>query len=207
MIDCVSSAIHWPGGSLAAHAARGDATLAAWIITAAYFVVAALCCRAARREWRSDADGSHRGWLAFWPILCVAMIALGLNKQFDLQTDLTVLGRQIARSGGWYQHRREFQILLIAVLSVGAAGILASFAWLNRQEWQRHRLAMVGTVYLLTFILIRAASFHHVDTILFHLPVGMAWINTFLEAGGQVLIGIAAHVAAWSAPTNHPTRP
>lgn len=195
IVESVVAWIHWQGGCLAAQSTRGDLTFAGWLITIAYFVAAALCGRAAKRERWATPDANRPASL-FWPVLCAAMLALGLNKQLDLQTDLTEFGRQFAREGGWYQHRRMIQGLFIALLCAGAAGTLACFARLNRERWQHNRLAFVGVVYLLTFILIRAASFHHVDMILFHLPVGKAWINTLLEAGGQVLIGIAADKAA-----------
>ena len=48
----------------------------------------------------------------------------------------------------------------------------------------------------LTFVIIRAASFHHIDTVLYHIPGVNYLVNTVLELGGNVLVGYAAYRAA-----------
>jgi hypothetical protein len=75
-----------------------------------------------------------------------------------------------------------------------------------RDLWRRYRLAFVGIIYLCTFVIIRAASFHHIDTLLYHLPGAGYWVNTFLELGGNVILGLAAYRAATEQPQNQPTR-
>jgi arginine exporter protein ArgO len=62
--------------------------------------------------------------------------------------------------------------------------------------WRRYRLAFVGIIYLCAFVIIRAASFHHIDTLLYHLPFASYWVNTFLELGGNAILGYAAYRAA-----------
>jgi hypothetical protein len=47
-----------------------------------------------------------------WPLF-----ALGINKQLDLQTALTELGRVLALSQGWYEQRQVVQFWFIAALA------------------------------------------------------------------------------------------
>jgi hypothetical protein len=79
---------------------------------------------------------------------------------------------------------------LAAVAAVGAA------IWFMRDLWRRYRLAFVGIIYLCTFVIIRASSFHHIDLFLYHMPGAGYWVNTFLELGGNAILGYAAYRAA-----------
>jgi len=69
-----------------------------------------------------------------------------------------------------------------------------------RDLWRRYKLAFVGIIYLCAFVIIRAASFHHIDTLLYHLPGAGYWVNTFLELGGNAILGYAAYQAASARP-------
>lgn len=188
-------------------AARGDPSPIAWLITLAYFVVAGLCFWAGRRE-KEAALGRARQWHAplFWFVLCGLLVCLGLNKQLDLQSDLTQIGRSAARSGGWYEYRRLVQGVFVVLFGLGAAAAVASAVWFMRDVWRRYRMAFVGICYLCIFVIIRAASFHHIDTLLYHLPVGGYWVNTFFELGGNVILGLAAYRAATAKLDHQPGR-
>jgi cytochrome bd-type quinol oxidase subunit 2 len=176
---------------------RGDMTFIGWTITFAYFVCAGLCFWAGRKE-KEQALGRARRWHApvFWFTLCGVLVALGFNKQLDLQSDLTQIGRDMAKSEGWYGHRRVVQAVFVVVFAAAAIGAVAGAIWFMRDLWRRYRLAFVGIIYLCAFVIIRAASFHHIDTLLYHLPGVGEGINTILELGGNVLIGWAAIKAA-----------
>src|SRR3954453_19615826 len=91
----------------------------AWFIVAGYLVGALFALRAG-----SGAGGRERG---FWRGTGVALILLGINKQLDLQTDLTNMARGVAHLEGWYGWRRDVQglfLLLIALGSIRRAGPL-----------------------------------------------------------------------------------
>src|SRR5438105_1302226 len=75
----------------------GDPTFIGWLTVVAYAGAAVLCIRDALREKEAPARR------AFWSILGVMMILLGINKQLDLQTWLTITGRRIALTEGWYE--------------------------------------------------------------------------------------------------------
>src|SRR5213595_770462 len=97
-----------------AKAPRGDVGFIPWLITFAYFVAAGLCFWAGRKE-KSQSLGRARRWNApiFWFTLCGLLVALGFNKQLDLQSDLTEVGRSMAKSEGWYENRRVFQGIFV----------------------------------------------------------------------------------------------
>lgn len=164
----------------------GDPTLLGWLTVAAYFVVGAFCWMAARRARPIDS----RAYL-FWMLFTGFMIALGINKQLDLQSLFTAILKQFAKATGWYEDRRIFQGIFIVVIGLfGLAFAVLAWVWTNRTLPQ-HRLALVGGIFLLSFIVVRAASFHHFDEIL-GTSVAFLRMNHVLELGGIACIGWAA---------------
>jgi hypothetical protein len=160
-----------------------DPTLFAWCITAAYFAVAGLSLVAAN-------GSAHLRDRNFWFGCGVLLVLLGFNKQLDLQSYITTFGRALAHSEGWYEQRRLAQTAFVFVLSVVAAVSLAFLAaWLRRSS-AAVKVAAVGLVLLFTFILWRAASFHHMDFWVTRNIGGMrsGW---WLELAGIIVIGVA----------------
>ncbi|HSI32006.1 MAG: hypothetical protein ACAI43_11325 [Phycisphaerae bacterium] len=176
---------------------RGDWTFTAWVITLAYFAGAGLCFWAARRE-KDRSLGRARRWMAptFWYSLFGLLLALGINKQFDFQSDLTRVGRRIAVAMGLYGERRIFQAIFVVVFALVAIAAVAWAAWYMRDLFKRYRLAFIGIIYLCAFVIIRAASFHHIDQILYHSAMFGWLVNTTLELGGIAMIAYAAWRAA-----------
>jgi hypothetical protein len=163
----------------------------AWIVVAAYAVGALLALAAVPRS-----AGRERG---FWGLTAVALILLGLNKQLDLQTDLTLAAKYLAQSEGWYDWRREAQGIFLLVIALGAAA--AAFfllRWL-RGSSASARVAAAGLVTLFAFIVIRAASFHHVD---YWVTVNVGGLRSgwWLELLGIGIIAGAALASVWRNP-------
>lgn len=162
----------------------GDPTVMGWLTVVAYFGAALACAIAHRRRRRKD-----HAWV--WPALCALLVVLGFNKQLDLQSWFTYVGKKSALEQGWYDDRRSVQVaFIVGLATVGLAlGIVALHRL--RGALGRFRWAIAGTVFLLAFIVIRAASFHHVDLFL---KVEVAGIqpNWVLELGGIALIAFAA---------------
>lgn len=166
----------------------GDPTLMGWFTVVAYFATSWLCWRASRGEARVAQRAGAEQPSRWWTFLFVVLVALGINKQLDLQTLLTELAKVTARMGGWYEERRVVQVAFIGLVGLfGAAGLVLTW-WLTRREGRAVRLALLGLVFLSAFIVVRAASFHHVDILL---RLGFNWL---LELGG---IGIIAAGALW----------
>jgi hypothetical protein len=80
------------------------------------------------------------------------------------------------------------------MLFVGLAVVGGTYYYI-RTAWKRYWIAFLGLIYIITFVIIRAASFHHVDVFL---KVGLCGlhINHILELSGITLIGFAAWRAA-----------
>jgi hypothetical protein len=161
----------------------GDPTLAGWVITLAYLAAAALCLRAAG----AGPTREQRFWK--WAGLC--LLLLGLNKQLDLQILLTDLGRQWARGGGWYQDRRTYQAIFILIAAV--AGIFGMWKLIAefRTSGRAVKGAIMGLSLTLLFVLIRGASFHHVDQVL-RLELVGARAHWLLEGLGIVTVACSA---------------
>ena len=129
---------------------------------------------------------------ALWLVLALALALLGINKQLDLQTALTELARRLAISSDLYEIRRPIQlafILLIALLGLAAFRVVLRLA---RGELRRLRLALGGLLFLLCFVVIRAASFHHVDALIGS-DIGGFKFNWILELGGLLLVTVGAY--------------
>jgi hypothetical protein len=165
----------------------GDPTVMGWITVLGYLVCAVLCFRQFRRVGGRPAN---RGLLVFWAVLTGALVLLGINKQLDLQTWLTLSGRRLAVEQGWYDHRRLVQMIFVAAIALAG---FASF-WLmwriarahGRELW----LPLAGFVLLVCFVVVRAASFHHVDQLInFQIAgVRMNWVFE-LSAIGIIMLG------------------
>ncbi len=82
----------------------GEPTIAEWLTTAAFITTAILCWGYAR------CPESFRKHRLFWGSLAVALLILGINKQLDLHTLLETVGREVAKTYGWYSQRRTIQI-------------------------------------------------------------------------------------------------
>lgn len=162
----------------------GDPTRMGWFTVAAYLIAAVLAWRA----WRASAlRKSSRIWLG----VAILMALLCLNKQFDLQSLFTDIGREIARHGAWYEKRRSVQKGFVLGIFAGSVLFGAWFAWRFRAFLAGHKLLAFGLLFLLTFIVIRAVSFHHFDVLLKNGVGGVRW-NWILELSGIALVAIAA---------------
>lgn len=159
----------------------GDPNLMGWLTVIAYFGVGTMSLFSG---WRSHQRGKSS---LFWYFVAGILLFLGINKQLDLQSWLTVTGKKAAIAGGWYAQRRTVQSYFIGGLITSSFCFLM-FLWQNfQQEWQKYKLAFLGIICLTSFVIIRAASFHHVDRML-GWYMGVFKLNWLLELGGIALI-------------------
>lgn len=161
-----------------------DAGLYPWLVVAAYFAAAGTAVFAAR------AAGGRQERL-FWLGTTLILLLLGLNKQLDLQTMLTDVAREHAKANGWYEQRRAVQGLFLAGL--GAATVAAGL-WLAltlRSATASIKVAAGGLLLLAAFVLMRAATFHHID-VWVTMDVGGLRRGWWLELAGNAVIGGAA---------------
>ena len=163
------------------HAGIGDATIFGWITVALYLLAVARCVV------KAVASKKFGGNYQFWLYLAAFLLLLSINKQLDLQSWLTELVKDNAVGNGWYKHRRPVQIAFIAALGLGMLIALLSLRLFLANSWRHNKLTWLGIIFLCTFILMRAASFHHFD-ILINRPVLGLKINVLIELGAILLI-------------------
>jgi MFS family permease len=114
-----------------------------------------------------------------------------------------VVARRLLREQGLYQVRRTYQVAFIGCVAILCLGALVAFLWFSRHELRSRWLALVGMVFILGFVVIRAASFHHVDALLASELGGLKW-NWIFEIGGVLVVCVAATRAAWNRRTPSP---
>jgi hypothetical protein len=184
----------------------GDPTVLGWVTVAAYLLAAAACGLAAWREPMTDGTRRVRARPSrFWLALAGLLIALGINKQLDLQSLVTQIGRDVIQAWGLYSERRELQLAFIAAVASTCAAALGAFLWAARRTLKRRWPAIAGILFIMGFVLIRAASFHNVDIFLAARLGGMKW-NWILELGGIAVVAASA-VRVLLGPSGKPPRP
>ncbi len=177
--------------------AVGDPTFVGWLVCLVYAACAFLCWRAyrscdyGRRALAQSVlqESRYQARLAtWWALLAVLMALLALNKQLDLQTLMTELARDMARAQGWYEGRRSAQRGFIVLLGLGFVAAALGLGWWLRHVARRIVLPASGLAVVLSFVLLRAATFQHLrgfDALLDN----SAWL---MELLGCTLIGIGA---------------
>ena len=164
-----------------------DRTTFAWVVVVFYLIAAAASF------WAGSGAESRERY--FWVATGILLVLLGLNKELDLQAALTQDARALVRHLGLYEKRRLMQGVFLVSLAVG--GLIAAFilgAWLRRSS-KPAKAAAVGIVLLFAFVLMRAASFHHIDH---WVTMDVAGLRSgwWLELAGIAVIGISASIGA-----------
>jgi hypothetical protein len=168
-----------------------------WLTVVLYALAAWQCyrlpttppCVQARRE------------AAIWWTLALGLLALGINKQLDLQTALTEIGRIVAVQNGWYERRHEVQLKFIHGVLVLASLLVFALVLLARKAHAATIFALIGSAFLVTFVVIRAASFHHLELFTSREYLGLR-INSILEMGGICLIIAGARLRLRGRPSS-----
>jgi hypothetical protein len=167
----------------------GDPTIGGWVTVVLYFLAAVSTWKTAnivRVKERFVTSEKN-----MWRAISILFVALGINKQLDLQTALTEFGRVVADYQGWYNERQIVQVWFIISVAVACILIACVLLILARKSPAPTWLALVGTTTVLAFVLIRAASFHHIDRFIGETILGLRW-NWVLEMGGISAVIVAS---------------
>ncbi len=123
----------------------------------------------------------------FWFVLGLIMAALAINKQLDLQSFLTSFARCLSQLQGWYQDRRPVQAsFIIGVMIVMLVALI--ILWLVlRDSLRRNWLPLLGLVFVLGFVAMRAAGFHDFDRLI-NFRIANMRMNWALEMVGPVIV-------------------
>lgn len=181
---------HWSPGI-------SDPTAMGLVVFVFYFGGAAVCLF---RAWRCfQTPELRRGQFRFWALCAIALFLFGVNKQLDLHQLITQVGRDWARAQGWYENRREVQSIFVKCLAGAAAATLLAMLLALRGMTLRYYIALLGLMFLGFYVLIRAASFHHVDRFLGLGTDGfrLAWL---VELGGIAITAVAAALPERASP-------
>lgn len=169
------------------HAGIGDATIFGWVTVGFYLLAVARCVV------KANASKKFGGNYQFWWYLAAFLLFLGINKQLDLQSWFTETLKDSAQAHGWYEHRRPVQVAFIVALGFGMLLALISFRLFLANTWRNYKLTWVGIIFLCTFIMVRAASFHHVDLLIDDEILGLR-INVLMEIGAILLIIVGTYL-------------
>lgn len=162
----------------------GDPSIGGWSVAFAYGIASALACFVALR----GREGQDR---IFWGVVGIALAFLAFNKQLDLQSAFTQVGRCVAQIEGWYEARRGFQRRFI--YGLGALGLLAALflAWRLRRNLDFNWLALAGFYLIMVYVVVRAVSMHHMDALIGE-GFGDVAASIWVELAGAVMIAINA---------------
>lgn len=166
----------------------GDNNVMGWLTVVVYLAAGIFSLRTA---WAMGGDRTLRRERLFWMISAAVMLFLAVNKQLDLQSLLTMIARCHSQLAGWYNDRRVVQKLFILGVAGSGAVALGLLALLLRGILGRVWLALLGLAFVCVFVVIRAASFHHVDILISSSVLGFK-INWLLELPGPLLVILVA---------------
>jgi hypothetical protein len=168
----------------------GDPTIMGWITVACYFFCSVLCLKVFRHGTMIF-DHPVKRQQFLWLALFALTFLLGINKQLDLQSLFTEIGKYYAYNNGLYEHRRAFQEVFIKLIAGSAFISLATLIYLYRGVVRYHFVAIAGFCFLAAFVLIRASSFHNVD-LLIKTEIAGFRLNWLFELFGLGLIAFNA---------------
>jgi hypothetical protein len=163
----------------------GDPSVMGWVTVAVYVLAGSVALATyARAPFPRASYGRER---VFWLLLGLILLALAVNKQLDLQSWLTAFGRCVSKEQGWYQDRRSVQAMVVLGL-IAAMLALALALWrMMRGTLTRSGVALLGLVFVLGFVAVRAVGFHHVDALI-NLRVSNLRLNWLFELTGPTLV-------------------
>ncbi len=170
-------------GWLAWRPGLGDPSFMGWLTVAAYFAGAGMWFYYNRK---APAQKRKSG-----AILAYGLLVLGGNKLFNLSGAITAWLQMSAYEQNWYEQRRLVQAAFIfALLAISAAlGVILLPRLASLSEGIRAALA--GLAFLTILAVVRAASLHAVDALLYR-PLAGIQLNWVLELAGIALSSLPA---------------
>jgi hypothetical protein len=171
---------HWSPGV-------GDPTIVGWVAVIFYFLGAWQCYRLVTKH---SIALTHRERTIWWA-LTLGLLAFGINKQLDLQSAITEIGRFVAIQQGWFEGRHAVQKRVVYGVAAFAGFAAIAGAYLSRKTPPATIFAFVGGILLLGFVVMRAASFHHFDDFIRRELLGLS-TNGIIEIGGICIIVFSA---------------
>lgn len=158
-----------------------DDDLVSWFITILYLIAILVFLRVFLLSRQYSIDS------VLWLILTVFIVILGVNKQFDIQTDITNYLREIARLEGWYDYRAAFQKILLLMALIGFFTLFTA-RLLFKNYWIKYKFLFIGFGLLIFYIAARLISLHIVDSAFRYKILGVIKLHQLLESSFVMLL-------------------
>ena len=168
----------------------GDPTVTGWAATVGYFGAAFLAF-AATGGGANGLPKKQHAFVRFWQLMTVLLVLLGINKQLDLHSLGNGYLRCAAQSGGWYQDRHWLQAIFVVIFPIAGAALVLAASWCFRGVLKANAMAVIGTILIASFVVLRAVSFNHLDQLI-GADVPGETAGAVLELTGIALIAINA---------------
>ena len=179
------SKVHW-------HAKVGDPEPFAWVTVVGYLLAAIGCIGCAVKAELIFGKPKVRLHRAIWIFLGVILFFLAVNKQLDLQILFTQTVKILATHYRIYEFGRQSKKYFILGLGLLSAGGLSWILWQVRHEWRRYVVILLGAVFIVRFVIVRAATFYGVGLPKFSVFTGGIKLNWLMEFLGALTVAIAA---------------
>jgi hypothetical protein len=130
------------------------------------YVLACVCCALVAVSWGRQRSFSWSG--LYWAGAACLLLSFALLKLGGVEQVVQQTGREFADRGGIYDVRRSYQAALVLAIAVSGVVWLAGFIIALRQEklW-RLLPGLVAVTSLGCYVLVRAVSYHNLDTVLY----------------------------------------
>lgn len=147
----------------------------------AYGLVALLAVSWGVRERRWIAVHHVDWWPFYWFMSAALLVVIGVGRAGALGDLISEIGREQARSNGWYDTRRSLQAaVVIAVAVVWFLGVAVAVLRVppRRRRYLPH-VILLSTI--IAFAAIRLVSLHQIDTVLYRRDVAGVRIVALVE--------------------------
>jgi hypothetical protein len=162
----------------------GDPLLSGTLFMIAYGITALLILRAAH-----PAPARERG---FWRLCGFLFLFQLANTHLDLHALVWTGGRCLAHAQGWYDHRREIQVMFLALVAVMIVLLLLVVLKLFYRNILQNLLLTAGVTLALGFTLVKGVNYHGFEQVL-NRQMGPFYIADLIEFSG-IMLALAAAV-------------
>jgi hypothetical protein len=161
----------------------GDPLLSGTIFMISYGVTALLIFRAAQRS----AGRERRYWR-----LCGSLFFFQVfNTNLDLHAMIWTIGRCLSHAQGWYENRREIQLLFLVGLTLLVGLILLLVFIMFFRIIFRNIFLTLGVAIALGFTMVKGVS-HHDLANFYGRTVGPFFVADYIEYSGIIIALLAA---------------
>lgn len=162
----------------------GDNDILGWVTVLGYLIAFGLTFFCAIKVNQTREKNSR--W--FWWLITLILLFLGINKQLDTQSLFIETGKKAAWILGFYEQRRIFQKGFMVGIGMTMLTIFILTGKTLGADWKKCKLALLGLLFLISFVILRGATFNQVFFSGYIFP-HYQWI---LELTGIIFITISA---------------